>query len=374
MLVVTLLTVVLNTAATNATSPDDHQCSPDQPSTSSSATGIDDLQQVTTLQYCLVDDCTIMMIDTGEELDIVYTTDSLLVVAVKGNQTSLVVFKRENEQSCVPADDEGVTVIIQEVLHAIIALMNAYILVLHLMFKEMHTLLGQLLIIYCTSLLALYTSSKATYLALFTTNSLFMCQVLTLIYQVSRIAREISTTCILACVAQMMHRSDNLRLGMPKHLLRYYSTYIFGSLALFSLITISYHFITGNPVAPQSGPCQQANSSILVFIIAFSYVTLNKAIQMGLFVVYLFYFFKFSKEGTIRNSHQHSQLSKIAIIVGATTGNVQVVWLVTVLAGIPSGNVLGLLTYLVQHCAIAAVLTRSKHMADRCRKKFHIGS
>ena len=46
------------------------------------ASGDDDLQQVTTLQYCLVDNCTIMMIDAGEELDIVYTTDSLIIIYI----------------------------------------------------------------------------------------------------------------------------------------------------------------------------------------------------------------------------------------------------------------------------------------------------
>jgi len=44
MLVVTPLAVVLISAASNATSPDDHQCPPDQPSTGGSATDIDDLQ------------------------------------------------------------------------------------------------------------------------------------------------------------------------------------------------------------------------------------------------------------------------------------------------------------------------------------------
>ena len=250
--------------------------------------------------------------------------------------------------------------------------MNTYILILHLMFKELcHTLLGQLLIIYSTSLLALYTSSKAIYLALLIPNSLFMCQIITMTYYLSRMAREASATCILACVVQMMHRSDNLRSGMPKYLLRYYFMYIFGAMALFSVLTICYHLITGNPVSPQPGPCQQANSSILVSIVAFSYVTLNKAIQMGLFTVYLFYSFKFSKERIIHNnSTQHLKLSKLAIILGATIGNVQVVWLATALVGIPSGNVLGLLTYLVQHCMIIAVYTCSKRMAGHCRKKF----
>ena len=249
MLVVTLLSVVLITATTNVISSDDHQCSPDQPSTGGSATGIDDLQQVTTLQYCLVDDCTIMMIDTGEELDIVYTTDSLLVVAVKGNQTSLLVVKSDSEQSCVPAGDEGDIFIIKESIHALIALMNTYILVLHLMFKEMSTLLRQLLIIYCTSLVAFYTSSKVMYLALFTTFSLFMRHILTMIipsiaYSYSRV------TCILVCGAQMMHRSDNLRSEMPKHLLRNDFMYIIGTLNLFGVVVISYHFIIGNPVTP----------------------------------------------------------------------------------------------------------------------------
>ena len=36
-----------------------------------------DLTQVTTLQYCIIDNCTIMRIDTGQQLDIVYTTESL---------------------------------------------------------------------------------------------------------------------------------------------------------------------------------------------------------------------------------------------------------------------------------------------------------
>jgi len=90
-----------------------------------------------------------MMINTGEELDIVYTTDMLLVVTGKGNQTFLVVVKSEDEQSCVPADDDQVIFIIVEAIHVLIALMNVYILILHLMFKELHhTLLGQLLIIY----------------------------------------------------------------------------------------------------------------------------------------------------------------------------------------------------------------------------------
>ena len=46
--------------------------------------------QVTTIQYCIIDNCTIMRIDTGQQLDIVYTTESLLIVTPKGGHTSMV--------------------------------------------------------------------------------------------------------------------------------------------------------------------------------------------------------------------------------------------------------------------------------------------
>ena len=73
----TLLVLTISKAAEAV----DHQCP-----VAGSASGMADFQQVTTVDYCVVDDCTIMRTDSGEELDIVYTTDSLLVVTPKGNQ------------------------------------------------------------------------------------------------------------------------------------------------------------------------------------------------------------------------------------------------------------------------------------------------
>ena len=37
-----------------------------------SGSGNIDLSQATTLKYCIIDNCTIMRIDTGQQLDIVY--------------------------------------------------------------------------------------------------------------------------------------------------------------------------------------------------------------------------------------------------------------------------------------------------------------
>jgi len=91
---------------------------------------------------------------------------------------------------------------------------------------------------------------------------------------------------MLACVVQMMHRSDNLRSEIPKYLLRNYFIHRFGTM----VITVCYYFISGKPVAPRSGFCQEPNSAVLVPIVAVSFATLNKTMQIGLYTMYLFYF------------------------------------------------------------------------------------
>ena len=60
-----------------------------------------DLSQVTTLQYCIIDNCTIMRIDTGQQLDIIYTTESLLIVTPKDGHTSMVIAKLVDELPCL---------------------------------------------------------------------------------------------------------------------------------------------------------------------------------------------------------------------------------------------------------------------------------
>ena len=92
------------------------------------ASGDDHLQQVTTLQYCLVDDCTIMKINTGEKLDIVYTTDSLIVTTPTDGHTSEVITRLDNELPCLEptnmADDYPIQIAVEMVVvqHSIASL------------------------------------------------------------------------------------------------------------------------------------------------------------------------------------------------------------------------------------------------------------
>jgi len=72
---------------------------------SASGSHIIDFSQVTTLQYCIINNCTIMRIDTGQQLDIVYTTGNLLIVTPVGAHTSVVIGKIDDELPCLKYHD-----------------------------------------------------------------------------------------------------------------------------------------------------------------------------------------------------------------------------------------------------------------------------
>ena len=97
MAYVSLLLIAILTVASGATPL---YCSDVQSPASGSGHNTD-LSQVTTLQYCIIDNCTIMRIDTGQQLDIVYTTESLLIVTPKDGHTSVKIAKIDDELPCL---------------------------------------------------------------------------------------------------------------------------------------------------------------------------------------------------------------------------------------------------------------------------------
>ena len=96
------------------------------------------------LQYCLIDNCTIMRIDTGQQLDIAYTTQSHLVVTPADGQTSMLISKNKSRQLCSPPDPvvphysggvSTVTVWVRNILVALTAILSGYTVALFLLFK-----------------------------------------------------------------------------------------------------------------------------------------------------------------------------------------------------------------------------------------------
>ena len=345
----------------------------DQQSTGS-ASGMADHQQVTTLQYCLIDNCTIMRVDNGEILDIIFTTDSLLITTSRGNQTSLVIAKDEAELWCANAEDR-VFLVVLVVLSSVIVFASGYILTIHLIFPELRNTIGKILIISSSAMILLQVSNVAitlmnTEIAL---DSLFICRIVVQASIQAYMVREACSTCILAYVVHMMNRSDNLKQGMPKHLFRFYMAYLIGSLVIFNISAILYDAATGDAdqLLLPSGHCEIGHvGQYDVMYIMVAYGTLNKAVQVGLFVVYLFYFYKFSTEGHVGHKQTHRRLSKIAVNIGATVGIAKVAWFILALTGQAElGVIIGIFILTIQEFVIMAIFMCNKKVAGLCKQK-----
>ena len=162
-----MLSLILTQTTTQTTSLD-HHCNSD---VYSSASGMDDLQQPTTLQYCLIDNCTIIRNDTGQQLDIVYTTQSLLVVTPTDGQTSSqLIPKNDPELFCSTNHNTSDGLFVSQVIRIIMIilpiLLSGYIALVYLIFKELRTTFGKLMIFYSIGIV----SANANIFGLFITH------------------------------------------------------------------------------------------------------------------------------------------------------------------------------------------------------------
>ena len=145
---IALFLVVTTTQAVSL----DHHCNSEM---HSSASGMADSQHSITIQCCLIDNvnCTIIRIDTGQQLDIVYTTESLLVVTPTDGQTLMLIPKNDPELSCSISNNVSIVIhILGPILTLSIIVTSGYTAVVHLMFKELQNTFGKLIIIYNTAI------------------------------------------------------------------------------------------------------------------------------------------------------------------------------------------------------------------------------
>ena len=295
-----------------------------------------DLSQVTTLQYCIIDNCTIMRIDTGQQLDIVYTTESLLIVTPKDGHTSMVISKLDDEVPCLKypnmiEDNQIIESVGVLTMSSLIIMVSAYILIIHLLFKELRTLFGKLLMLYNTCIMS--TSSSAIVLQLMhywiTVNSQTIRHTATIIFMLSFAGTGLFATNLLTHLAYLMYRCYHLKSEISKKrsnsLFRCYTAYAVFTLILLFFVTIAYDWRTGNGkyTILANGHCNFINEySYQTLFFSDFVVTINKLAQIIMFIIYLVYFYKFNVN--IRPpqvSLQYNQvLFRIAIAMGATIG------------------------------------------------------
>ena len=305
----------------------------------SSASG---LQEPTKLQYCLIDNCTIIRNDTGQQLDIVYTTQSHLVVIPTDGQTStMLISKNDPELFCssTGTTDNANTPIIRVVTSLLSTLLSGYIAVLHLMFKELRTIFGKLMIIYniASSLTSLIIATLMLTHYSIMVYSITPCYLIYFALMQSTMVTEGSATCITAYFAYVMHQSCKCIEVKKEHNKKFYKNsmkYIFGSLLLFDILIFGYDFGTAtfqHAVLP-NGHCSYF-AEYHTIEIAQAYNIINKIVQIILLAVYFVYYYKLDKmftmlrTSTTNVNHQQNRLFfKLAVTMAATIGISQFVY------------------------------------------------
>ena len=340
----------------------------------SSASG---LQELTTLQYCLTDNCTIIRYDTGQQLDIVYITQSHLVVTTTDGQIStMLVSKNDPELFCfTPNSLSNSQMIITAVVLTLISLSSGYIAVLHLLFKELRTVFGKLIIIYNIAtalrtldiLIMFITHIIAVY-------AIMPCYLLYFVFMQLLMLSEGSATCITAYLAYVMHQSCRSREIKYFHKKQFYKSsvnYIFGSLLLLDILIFSYDFGTGTfqKVILANGHCSSlAQMEYGTVKIAQTYTIISKIIQA---TAYFVYHYQLKKALRMVNTlalnvdHKQSRLYyKLAATMAATIGISQFFFAYIIFIDFATIiGIVGTFMLLIQQCVIIALFTSSKKIS-----------
>ena len=352
----------------------------------SPASGAADLQKNSTLQYCIIDNCTIMRTDTGQQLDIVYTTESLLVVTPTDGQTSMIIPKNEPELFCsttIANEEDEIHSAAAMITSILIALISGYIAGLHLIFKELRTTFGKLLIYY--NLIIVFRNIVTVCLHLRNViDTSLPCYPFIFLFIQSEIATEGFSTCILGYLAFVMHHSLKVKQvtkHLNKKLYRRSLKYVLGSLLFFDIFIVSYDFGTGaskHTLLP-NGQCSFNYHSgyDTITVAAFNNI-LNKILQVTFLVIYCVCYYKLNKMlkfvRTLAVNHDRQTnklLCKIALMMGATIRASHFIFIFSVYAvPIPNAFAVGGVCLLLQQCLILILMMSSRKMARLCREKF----
>jgi len=369
-----LLILTVSKAATAA-----EECSHQQPGGS----GIFDLQQVSTMPYCFIDECTIKRIDTGKKLDIIYTTNSVLVVIPTGDHISVVIAKEEDQHPCVAMATDGHTgeFIALVTPGILIAVVSGYIFLVHLLYKELCNVFGKLLMLYNGALCFQCIVAVILMITHFwiPTNSQFICQFIFFFFMQGDMAIEVFATCILAYLAYIVYLSDKFQQNTPsrnKRFFRYSLAYCISLLVLFGCFILARDLETGNgryTILP-SGHCSYWASDYDTILIPRTNAAINKIIQIALFMVYLLYYYKLNSSVTEVSEvakKQSRALFKIAVSIGGTIGISEFIWLLEFFFAIDYiGGIVAVMLLFIQQCIIMTSFLYFKRMSKLCRNVF----
>ena len=351
---------------------------------------MDDLQQVTTLQYCVVDNCTIMRIDTGQQLDVVYTTESIIVINPTDGQTSSVIARHDNELACVLPDsmvheDNHIGQFIGlMIMSTLIMTVSGYMLIVHLLFKELHNLMGKLMISYNFTLVCQSIIINVWLLLHYQipVNSQITCHTINILCIITFLGTETITTCILTYLANLMYYSYNLKQmskSKSKFLYKCYTAYVIGTIIFYLFVIIAYDLKAGNgkyTIDPLHGYCKFFSDEMTnnTFNITIINTVLSKITQIVMLTAYLYYLYKINAESEYTQRQYSKQLLMVAISMGANIGVSDFIWAISAIIELKDllivSSITGAIFLLIQQCVIMITFMCTPKMSRLCKEFF----
>ena len=254
---------------------------------------------------------------------------------------------------------------------------SGYNVIVHLMYKKLRNIIGKLLMLY-SLFLALHFIT-AFLLTIFnykiTTDSVLACYATTITFMITFISSEAIATCILIHTAYVLYKSHKIQrisVDKNKRLFKCYIIYM-SSLTMISLLLIlTYDLATGNwrDTMLANGRCIHPNQTIYgTMPVMFAISSINKALQIVAFIIYLFYYYKIRNDDeTTIDRKTHQKLFKITIAMGATIGISQLFIGFNKISGANSVLVelIGAILLLAQQCIIVVSFRWIKNV---CKKQ-----
>ena len=306
-------------------------------------------------------------------MDIIYITDSVLVVTPTGNQTAMVIVRTNENFPCLDDALKAFPFFVPTTIKLVLSIVSDRIIVMYL---DMRTSFGLLMVLYngaiifqCLSAIALLFTNL--YLR---TDSQLTCYAIHFVFMQGLMVPEAFATIILAHISYIMYYSNKLLAELPvMKMFKHYTIFVASILGLFSFFIIMYDMATGNSRnAIIRGYCIPLNKIYTTTDIARVCVALNKAIQVMLFATFLVSLCQHKKTGTTEvvavNKLLNKLLIRVGIIMGAVIGISQFFWLLVIIFHLYYLNAIAANFLLViQQCVILAV--SYKKMVKLCAAK-----
>ena len=330
------------------------------------------------VQYCVVDNCTIKRMDNSQELGIVGVEDDVLFVTTTDNHTiSIMVLSDEgyceDVQPAVTSYTVEYTVLLvmKFIILLTLAVPTVYIIVFHLVKKELQSSTG-IILIFCNSLLAV---AILMYILLLSFHSVFhatapLCQVILYVRTYFLLCFEVSSACVFLHIAHLMHHSHLRHFEIPRNwmrrLLAFYAIVTFTIMLpmIIYMVLLDVFSGSGKETLLDNDHCVLPPGTTYSTLIHLTgYAVPCKVTQMIIFVkilVYSKHIYK-STPNTIEpvdidNEPMFIHLFQLAVVMMVTILVYSVLWVLGIIIGGVAGvyfDIVGTVVFAVQQYCIA---------------------